>query len=249
MIGMITTPHLPSSKVKHIIIGKKYRNLLETAIFEHDLYPIWLDDDPYVDERLSGHVDLSVVQISNTLYMAKYLSDCELNNEVKRLGFDVRYCNDPGKDYPEDAGLNFCIIGKRLIYNPKTAISITNIDYNCISVRQGYTKCSVCIVDEQSIITSDRMIAEALLNDGMNVLYISKPFVKLEGYAYGFIGGASFKISQDELAFTGVIKDAEIRKLIEDFLHERNIRPIYLTENEIFDIGSAIPLTEELSKG
>lgn len=245
MIKRIETPHLPNGKVKHIIIGKKYRNVLENALLEHNLSPIWLDDDPFVDERLSGHADLSAVQLDNTLICAEYLKDCECINKVSEHGFNVQFTNDPKRNYPDDAGLNFCVIGKRLVYNPKTAISINTYGYQCIPVRQGYTKCSVCVVDENSIITSDKMIASALTGEGMNALYINEPFVVLEGFKYGFIGGASFKISKNELAFTGVIKNEAIRKQIEYFLTDRNIEPVYLTDNEIFDIGSAIPLTEE----
>ena len=81
----------------------------------------------------------------------------------------------------------------------------------------------------------------------MDALYLPDPFIKLDGFDHGFIGGASFKISESELAFTGTIEDTNIKNKIESFLSERCIKPIYLIDKPIFDIGSAIPLTEYIT--
>lgn len=232
------------------MLGKKYRNLLEKALIQHNLLPIWLDDNKFVDKRLSGHADLSAVHIcENYIVLSEYLKECEIADKVSELGYRIKFVADPAdKNYPHDAKLNFCVVNDKLIYNPKTAdeniVDCLSIKTR-ISVNQGYTNCSVCIVDEQSIITSDKMIAEAAQLSGMNVLLINEPFIALDGFEYGFIGGASFRINADEIAFTGLITDAAIRNKIEAFLESRKIKPIYLTDNKIFDIGSAIPLTEE----
>ena len=246
MIKVIETPNLPKGSVQHIIIGEKYRNLLEKPLIEHNLAPIWLKSNPYVDDRLSGHADLSAVQIGKSMFLSEYLKYCEQIDNIAK----VEYVPDPIKpEYPHDSGLNFCIVGDKLFYNPKTANSELIEKSGCtklMSVKQGYTKCSICVVDENAIITSDKMIAAATQNIGMDVLYIEKPFVALEGFEYGFIGGAAFKISVHELAFTGIIENKIIKKEIEDFLNERHIKAIYLTDKPIFDVGSAIPLTEQI---
>lgn len=246
MIRIIETPHLPKGKVRHIIIGEKYRNLLETPLFEHNLTPIWLKNNPYVDDRLSGHADLAAVQIGKSIILSEYLKPCEqIHNFI-----NIEYLLNPIEPvYPYDAGLNICIVGDKLFYNPKTANRELVKKSGCtklISVKQGYTKCSICVADENAIITSDKMIAATAKNVGMDALYLEKPFVALEGFDYGFIGGAAFKISANELAFTGVIENYIIKGQIERFLNERNIKPVYLTDKPIFDIGSAIPLTEQI---
>lgn len=246
MIKVIETPHLPKGRVRHIIIGEKYRNSLEKPLIEHNLAPIWLKPNPYVDKRISGHTDLAAVQIGKRVILSEYLESCEQINDIVK----IEYVPDPIMPvYPYDAGLNVCIVGKRLFYNPKTANKELVKKSGCtklISVKQGYTKCSICVVDENAIITSDKMIAAAAQNIGMDILYIEKPFVALDGFEYGFIGGAAFKISVHELAFTGIIENKIIKKEIEDFLNERHIKAIYLTDKPIFDIGSAIPLTEQI---
>lgn len=244
MYKLIETPHLPKSKVRHIILGEKYRNVLESALFVHDLEPVWLKSNPHVDERLSGHTDLSAVQICKSVILSEYLNPCEQIHKI----VEVEYVPEPQQAvYPHDAGLNFCIVGDKLFFNPKTANAKLVEKCGCkqfIPVKQGYTKCSICVIDENSIITSDKRIAEAAENAGMDALYLSEPFVKLDGFGYGFIGGAAFKISETDIAFTGKIVDTIVERKIESFLSRRNINPIYLTDSQIFDIGSAIPLTE-----
>lgn len=243
MFKLIKTPHLPESKVQHIIIGEKYRYLLENALITHNLEPIWLKSNPHVDERLSGHADLSAVHIGKSIILSEYLKSCERIHNI----INVEYVPDSKQAvYPYDAGLNFCIVADKLFYNPKsaTAAAAKSGCKHLIAVKQGYAKCSICVVDENSIITSDKRIAEKAESFGMDALYLPEPFVKLDGFDHGFIGGASFKISKSELAFTGAIEDTNIKSKIESFLSERGIKPIYLTDKPIFDIGSAIPLTE-----
>lgn len=244
MYKLVETPHLPKSKVRHIIIGEKYRQSLENALIAHNLEPIWLKNNPHVDERLSGHTDLSAVQICKSVFLSEYLKPCELIHNIT----SVEYVPDPQQAvYPYDAGLNFCIVGDKLFYNPKTANAKLVDKCGCkqlIPVKQGYTKCSICVVDKNSIITSDKRIAEAAENAGMDALYLTEPFVKLDGFDHGFIGGAAFKISETDLAFTGKIVDIIIESKIKGFLSARNVKPIYLTDDPIFDIGSVILLTE-----
>ena len=67
MFKLIETPHLPKSKVRHIILGEKYRDLLENALTVHNFEPIWLKSNPHVDERLSGHADLSAAHIGKSI--------------------------------------------------------------------------------------------------------------------------------------------------------------------------------------
>lgn len=250
MIRLIERPHLPEGKVKHIIIGKKYRKLLDNALIEHDLCAIWLDDNELVDTRISGHADISSLHSGgNRLYLAEYLKDCEIVDKVRGLGIEPVFVNSPHGEYPDDCGLNFCILGDTVIYNPKSALKEIIEESDCASriiVKQGYTKCSVCIADESSIITQDRSIADAAIKNGLDVLYIDEPFVKLNGFENGFIGGASFKINRNEIAFTGKIMSDTIRNEIELFLRDRNIKCTNLTDEEIFDIGGAIPISEEI---
>ena len=111
-------------------------------------------------------------------------------------------------------------------------------------MRQGYAKCCACVVNEGAMITSDTGIAKAAARHGVDVLRIRPGYIELEGFDTGFIGGASFKISPERLAFTGRLDAHPDVARIESFLRERGVEPVYLTDSPAFDIGSAVPLTE-----
>ena len=244
MIRFVEKPHLPQGRVHQLILGEKYKKVLNNALLTRNIAPIWLKNNVYVDERLSGHCDLMAIHIGkNVLAVQSDIAvDCETINNVKLI-----ITAPPTKSqYPYDAGLNICIVGDKLIYNPKSADQqiISNISGTRICCKQGYTKCSVCVVDENSIITADNKIADIASAAGIYVFQVNEKITALDGFEHGFIGGASFKINRNEMAFTGVIDDTAERRRIESFLNERGICAVYLTDEPIFDIGGAIPITE-----
>ena len=248
MIRIIAKPHLPEGEVRCVIIGEKYRNYLEIPLIMHNINVICAENNPYVDERLSGHIDLSSMHLGgNRLVSVEHLENSEFFHKTKVNGFEHKFTERPLEScYPHDAALNSCILGDYVICNPKTAYTDLFKDKTIIKCNQGYTKCSICVVDEHSIITSDRMIAENSAQYGIESLLINDSFVKLQGFDKGFIGGASFRISRNKIAFTGIIECADTKNRIESFLLNRGIEAVYLTNEAIFDIGSAIPIIEEI---
>lgn len=251
MICNVKTPHLPKGEVRHVIIGEKYRNLLEKPLEKYGIIPLWMPDNPYVDDRLAGHADLSVNKFrENGVILSKYLQNTELFEQLRALEYECSFIENAVKpQYPHDAGLNVCQLGLSLIYNSRTICEelnnkIEGFVSNRIDCRQGYTKCAVCIVNENSIITADKAIHAKAVSNGIESLLVSDGIAQLNGFDYGFIGGASFKLNQFQIAFTGTIDSSSEKNAIENFLSERGIEAIYLTENKLFDIGSAILLTE-----
>lgn len=251
MLRFIEKPHLPKYKVRHIIIGEKYKDRLNDKLLSLGLEPMWMPDNPCVDERLSGHCDLAAVHLGGArLMLSEYLRGTEFEAKLRLLGANVTFAEDPqSKQYPYDAGLNVCILGARVICNRKTlskelANYLTSSDLELISVRQGYTKCSTCVVSDDAVITSDNVIAKSCANNMIDVLRVTEPNIELSGFDSGFIGGAAFKISGDTIAFTGDIMSAE-KETVEIFLRSKSVTPVYLSSDCTFDIGSAIPLTEK----
>lgn len=250
MLGFIEKPHLPQSRVRHIIIGNKYRNTLENALIQNNLSPIWLRNNEFADERLSGHCDLMAAHLGGSrITVYEFLRNSRLFDNIDIQKIELFTVPNPtGKAYPMDAGLNFCLIGGKLIYNPNTADKsvVGKLDCEMIPCKQGYTKCSICVVDENAIITDDSKITQIAAANGIEALLVDKGLATLDGFKYGFIGGSSFKIDKNKVAFTGMIRNTYERNKIESFLSKRGIEAVYLTEDELFDIGSAIPLTEEI---
>ena len=236
-----------------ILIGEKYCDKLAKPLEKLGIRTIGVPDNPFVDERLVGHADLSLVHLGdNLIAMAAYLRHSEFAKQLEREGLEILFSNAAqGTRYPLDAGLNICICGDKLIYNPKTADDaivhyLTNErGLMPISVKQGYTKCSVCAVREGAIISADDIIHREAELAGIRSLKIKSGFFDLDGFDYGFIGGSAFKLSSDKIAFTGHIDAHPNRDDILQFFKSHNIEAVYITDEAAFDIGSAIPIIEK----
>lgn len=238
---LIKTPHLPQGKVGLAALGAKYREILEEPLQNLGITQLWLPDNEAVDPRLSGHADLMLLHLGGNLVV----TSCggEIPQVLSALGFEIIRAAEQGREYPADARLCACVVGVRCIHNFKISDPAIS-GFERVDVRQGYAKCCTCVVDEGSIITSDAGIAKAAARHGMDVLGIRPGFIKLEGFDTGFIGGAAFRISERALAFTGQLDSHPDKAKIEAYLRSHGIEPVYLTEQPVFDIGSAVLLTE-----
>ena len=95
-----------------------------------------------------------------------------------RLNEDTLFKGDASKlgpEYPEDIRYNAFSTGKYFIhdlrYTDKELLrAAEDLGLIPVSVRQGYSGCSIVPVDEDSIITYDRGIADKALKSGLNVL-------------------------------------------------------------------------------
>ncbi len=251
MSAFVQSPNLPED-AETILIGEKYARILQKSLEKQGLTSVFIPDNPYVDARMSGHADLSAVHGGGErLFLAPYLRGSETERKLMVLGAEPVFPEiSQGSAYPGDAQLNLCAAGKAVFYNEKTAAPGI-VEYLTrerglapIRGRQGYARCAVCVVGPDALITADRPIYEAALKNGYRALLIRPGYIGLEGFPYGFIGGAAFKLSKHRLAFTGRLDTHPNWKEILSFLEAQEVEPVFLTDVPAFDIGSAIPLTE-----
>ena len=251
MKRLVASPNLPSD-CSAVIYGQKYAGILQKSLKLSNIESILFPDNPSIDPRLAGHADLSVLHAGgDRVYLAPYLKDTSFAQQLQAYGMQIVYpVIQQGAVYPQDSQLNICLMGQHVICNPKTAC-VDIVDYltnNCDlsfnSVRQGYSRCAVCVVDAESLITADRGIAQAAAANGLQVLLIQAGHIRLDGFPYGFIGGAAFKLASDKLAFTGSLDAHPDRDAILRFLYARHVEPVFLSQEPLFDIGSAIPVFE-----
>lgn len=226
-----------------LAIGGRYREILEDSLNKCNVSVIWLPDNPDVDKRLAGHADLSVFSGDNIVIT----SNSARSTIVRGLtnGVITATCSRPQSPiYPADAALCACSTGKYIIYNPKTVDPLIPAHTKLISVPvdQGYTNCSVCVVSNDAIITADEMISFRAEQAGMDVLKLQPGYIKLDGFDYGFIGGASFLLDAKRMAFTGILSGHPDEERILTFLNSHGLEPVYLTKYALFDIGGAIPI-------
>ena len=227
-----------------LLAGGRYRQRLEHGLCRLFQDVIWLPDNPSIDARLAGHTDLNVFMPDpGHIIVAKDLRPHIVNCLTK----DKIICLASGKQgsvYPRDAGLCICTTGEYTIYNPKTIdpVAIPYLSGTLIRVPQGYTKCSVSVVSDVAIITSDDAIAKSAADAEMDVLRIRPGNIELDGFEYGFIGGASFRIDSHTIAFTGTLGHHPDCRQILAFLRKHGAVPVFLSDDPLFDIGGAVVL-------
>ncbi len=203
--------------------------------------------NPAVDEKISFHADISFFfDGEDTLFVASEMGEYEdlFGKFVSRV---IVIPEKLGKDYPRDVLLNCVLLGKKLICNvdtvsPTVLKYFTEKGFFIINVKQGYTKCSVLPVSDNAIITDDLSIANACISAGIDVLAVSKGSVRLRGFDYGFLGGATGRISENTVAFCGDIDYHPDCDKIKKFLEKYGLCPMSLDKNQLYDIGSIIPL-------
>lgn len=232
--------------MKPILIGERYREILENQLKMHGFEPIWLPDNPEVDPRLAGHADLSIFCDNHHAVLAKHLTrEDYIVNYLTFHDIAWKTANEQGADYPQDAALCAVIIGGKLYHK----LSITDksvrllCPYRTVAINQGYARCAVCCVDENSIITADPGIARAASSNGADVLKIAGSGFVLQGFNEGFIGGSTFTDFRNKTVyFTGHLDRCDDKTRILDFISAKGCRAVFLTQTRAFDIGSAVVL-------
>lgn len=145
---------------------------------------------------------------------------------------------DIGSSYPHDISYNVCAVGGfALCFSKHTAPEILSEYDTVINTRQGYAKCSVCVVGSSAAITADDGIYRTLKGKGVDVLKIIPGFIELYGMG-GFIGGASGMISKDCIAFNGELSTHPDCENIRSFCREHGIYITELRKGTLRDIGT-----------
>ena len=235
-----------------ILLGERYRPHLDAPLRELGLNPLYLPDNPMLDPRLAGHADLSVFPAGERMWLSPQLKGTEIHEMLHEFGYFVDFPNiSEGILYPADAHLNLCAVGKHLFFSPKAStpeiVEFLTISegYQPIPVKQAYLRCAMLPADEESILTADPGVAKAARAAGLQVLQIEPGHVALEGFASGFLGGAGFLLPEQKLAvLTGGLERHPDKGRIEAFLRERGLALHTLTDEPIFDIGSAFVLAQ-----
>ena len=169
-------------------------------------------------------------------------------DKLNPLGFNViKGSSYVGKKYPNNIQYNVTIFGRFAIHNfnytdEQILHYINKENLVKINIKQGYSKCSICIVDENSIITSDKGIYKAANKYGIDCLLISNDNIRLFELDYGFIGGCTGLISKNKIAFLGNVKKHPDYERIKNFIKSKNKEIVSLSKEQLLDLGSIIPL-------
>lgn len=197
-----------------------------------------------VYDAVGSHVDIYVCKIGKEIIIElnqfEFIKNpLDLNSIQYKVGK-----NTIGFKYPDNIRFNALCTDKYLIHNlkytdPVILDTAKNLGLIPINVSQGYTKCNITKVDNNSLITSDVGVAKNLENCDLDILVISQGHVLLSGFEYGFLGGASGKV-ENKIIFNGNLSAHPDFEKIVRFIQSKNLQAVYFKEYPLTDIGSII---------
>ena len=174
------------------------------------------------------HIDMQMLKINNDIFLLKECNNLKRLRENKDYNIILCKNNTDGK-YPHCVALNCLYISGKL-YGREEAIDVSVKNYckgngiEIVDVKQGYTRCSTAVIGKNS----------AIIDSGS---------IRLNGYDYGFIGGACTMIDDGTVAFFGDIKTHPNFRKIERFCIIHNVKIINLAENKpLTDVGGAVKI-------
>ena len=202
------------------------------------------------DSRLAApvrsHADMLMLPVGKVVFTSsKYLSVAEdIFNELESLGYEIVACNAEIRgEYPHDVAfdalaLKSAIIARLDSLPDEVKAHAANVGFSLIDSKQGYAKCSAVRVSESAVITADKNIARAAEASGADALLISAApeKIRLDGYDYGFIGGAS-GVLEDTVYFTGDISSHPDAERIAEFCKAHEKKMISLSDEPLNDVG------------
>lgn len=205
---------------------------------------IYSFENKNVSTFLRKHVDMQLVRINDMLICAP---ECYDYYKQKNFGdlFLIKGDTTLSSNYPDDIAYNINIGDEYAVHNfdyTDSAILSHIKDKTFINVSQGYTSCCLCRIGSDVYITSDCGIYKNLKKYDCEVLLISIGNILLPGFDYGFFGGSSFMISENELAINGNIRYHPDAERIVRFCDDHNVTVVSLSDKPIMDIGSGVLL-------
>ncbi len=223
------------------IVDKAYYDILRDKLSEFNIKAFPSFESKILKGAVATHPDMSLFKYDEETLIASHESFEYYNEIFKATKINVINANeDPLEKYPGDVKFNALRVGERLICKKDVcaeAIMNSFDEGKTINSSQGYVKCSVIDIGSEYFVTDDKYLQKIINGLGHKSILLDKGLVKIKDYDYGFIGGAS-GYARDKIFLTGFIKDETNRFRLEEFAREINKELIYLTEYDIFDVGT-----------
>lgn len=197
------------------------------------------------DEAVSTHPDMQIHFVAQDVAFCapevfEFYRDTLPENILLYSGDSVI-----GRTYPSNCAYNVGRIGNFVICNEKYADK-NILEYyirnnkKIINVKQGYTKCNICPISENSFITEDKGIYNAAKTiDDITPHLINVSDVYLSGFEYGFFGGAS-GYAENKIFLCGKLPDGDKGDQILNIIKKEEIEYVELSDDKLQDFGSIL---------
>lgn len=243
------SPFTPDKRVSVAIISKDSPVDVFNSLDEMGIKIIPTIPSKNLQPNLANHPDMVLNPLGDGSVVVAPSVWEYYNRELGKCGIKVIKGNvEPSAKYPDDIPYNVAYLGNTIIHKLshtdrvilESAEGLKKLKLN---TKQGYSKCSLAIVNNESAITSDKGMANLLQSNGFDILFVEQGYIELPGMQYGFIGGATGLLSPNEMAITGSIDRHPDKARIEEFIAQKGIRLVYLSDKPAVDIGTIIGLT------
>lgn len=198
-----------------------------------------------LQKSVAGHTDLVIHPIEGKKIVVAPDIERDFRQNLVQNGFTILDGkNILSEKYPNDISYNVARVGEFAFHNTKYTDEVIVREYDKLGIKflhvnQGYTKCSIAVVDDKSIITSDVKIAETAEKNNIEALLIEQEKeILLPGLEHGFFGGSVFMLKEKTMAICGNKECLKRKSDIEKFLEKRDIKLISLSNEGIIDFGS-----------
>lgn len=230
--------------INMVIIDSRMRNFEKNKLksLGYELFEI--KPNPKLYYEISGHVDIHCAKIKDFI-----ISNPSIQIPNAILGNSIL-----DNKYPLDIPYNICIVGNLAIHNfqytdQEILKILEKFNYTKIQIKQGYSKCSIAVIDEKSAIVTDKKIAKILEEYNIDVLLLPENIIKnIHLYKNsaldysgmnGFIGGCISRI--DNFVFvSGDLNKIDPSGTIRNFITCRNLNIIDFPGYDIIDYGGIL---------
>lgn len=237
--------------MKHLIIDNRMRLVEKNKLKELGYNLIEIDTNKTVYEEISSHVDIFTCKIGKTLIIEpsqyakiKHQLSSDYTMLLGESSVDLKY--------PLDIKYNVCTIGKKALHNFQYTDSVLKEEfekqgYELINTTQGYTNCSIAVIDENSAIVTDKGLYKILQKHNIDVLYLEyEPNIKLlttDGYSNrkGFVGGAISRIGNNVVIF-GDLNKIDRNNTIRNFIISKGLKILDFKDLDVIDYGGIVEL-------
>ena len=233
--------------MKSIIIDERMRQIEKKKLSELGYELIEIKQSTKVYSEISSHVDIFICEIGNKIIVepSQYINIPHISGKIKGN-------EEIGTQYPYDIKYNVCTIGKKAFHkfeytDLKIKEELIKQGYEMINTTQGYTNCSIAVIDENAAIVTDKGLNKILQKHGIETLYLDEKLdIKLlNGKIYsekiGFIGGCISKFDNKIIIF-GDLSKIDSQNKIRNFIQSKNLGIIEFKRLDVIDYGGLIEI-------
>jgi len=225
------------------IISPDMTDEMRSSLKAHNIEPVILPGTDRIAVPVSGHPDMQIFIHADTLFCHPDIDSSFLKKVDSRINI-VQCGTRLSSTYPGDIPYNIACTGGAAFHRtdatePFIRKYLNDSSVELVHVRQGYSRCSSCIISPEALITADRGIHQKAMEHGLASLLIEPGHVALPGYRYGLIGGAS-GMTGDTVFFTGTVRGHPDYLRIMEFIENSGKGVVFLSDDPAIDLGSIL---------